>query len=491
MYNVLHIWYVHALGSFKRMGLLIVNGLVKIQLCEDRMEDILLKIEELENYHDKVSPELIAAKDIKLGLRNSDGTGVVVGITSKGLVLGYEKGSGNGGKNEKVKPIEGKLLYCGYDVVNLAQKIQAEGRFGFDEVAYLLLTGELPSEQDVKRFSEMLEKRRSLTRLERSILMQEAENENQMFALHSVISHLSRCDKNPSSTDLGDETTRCINLIAKFPTIVAYNYNVMKYRRSSNLRILRPDPELSTAENFLYMLKGKHPSHFEARLFDLCLILHAEHGGGNNSTFTVRAVSSSGANTYMAICSGLASLSGHLHGGANEAVMDMMKTIKRNVRDWSDRDEVKAFLEKILDGQVHDRQGKIYGIGHAVYTLSDPRAVLLKAKAREYATIKGALAEFRLHELVEDVSKEMFIERKGIHVSANVDFYSGFVYKLMGIPQEIFTPIFAMARVVGWSAHRIEQIIQNKLIRPAYLTSLTGENEYIPMNKRNNVRRAR
>ncbi|HOO38220.1 MAG TPA: citrate synthase [Deltaproteobacteria bacterium] len=449
------------------------------------MEEILLKIEELENYHDQVSPELIIEKDVKMGLRNADGTGVVVGITSKGLVLGYDKVPGEDGKKEIVRPIHGRLLYCGYDVPTLIRNIHAEGRFGFDETAYLLLTGELPNSDDLERFSAMLVKRRALTKLERSILMQEAQNENQMYALHSVISHLSRCDRSPASTDLRNETNRCINLIAKFPTIVAYNFNVMKYRQGSSLRILRPEPELSTAENFLYMLKGRRPEQIEAQLFDLALMLHAEHGGGNNSTFTVRAVSSSGANTYMAICSGLASLSGHLHGGANEAVKDMMKTIKRNVRDWSDRGKVKHFLEKILDGHAHDRKGKIYGIGHAVYTLSDPRAVLLKTKAEDFAKMKGALAEYRLYNLVAETAQEIFFERKGMHVAPNVDFYSGFIYKLMGIPKELYTPIFAMARVVGWSAHRIEQIIQNKIMRPAYVTSLATENTYSPLEKRN------
>ena len=450
------------------------------------MEEILFRIEELEKYHDQVSPELIIEKNVKKGLRNADGTGVVVGITSKGLVFGYDKVTGDDGKSEIVRPAHGTLSYCGYDVPTLVRNIHDENRFGFDEIAYLLLTGELPDADDLERFSAMLVKRRPLTKLERSILMQEAENENQMYALHAVISHLSRCDGSSASIDLRNETKRCINLIAKFPTIVAYNYNVMKYRQGAGLRIVRPDPELSTAENFLYMLKGERPTQVEARLFDLALMLHVEHGGGNNSTFTVRAVSSSGANTYMAICSGLASLSGHLHGGANEAVKEMMKTIKRNVRDWNDRGKVKHFLEKILDGQAHDGKGKIYGIGHAVYTLSDPRAVILKTKAEEYAKMKGALAEYRLYNLVAETAQEIFYERKGVYVSPNVDFYSGFVYNLMGIPKELYTPIFAMARVVGWSAHRIEQIIQNKIMRPAYVSSLAAENTYIPLAERTN-----
>ncbi|HNU73289.1 MAG: Citrate synthase [Deltaproteobacteria bacterium ADurb.BinA179] len=448
------------------------------------MEEILLKIDELAKYHDQVSPELIKAKDIKLGLRNADGSGVVVGITSKGMVVGYEKNPAPHSGGHVVTPVEGRLLYCGYDVRDLVSGIYQEGRFGFDEVTYLLLTGELPTANDLERFSSTLARRRALTKLERSILMQEGENENQMYALHSVVSHLSRCDSNPESTDLRDETNRCINLIAKFPTIVAYNYNVMRYRNGSNLSIIKPDPYLSTAENFLYMLRGKKPSRFEAELFDLCLILHAEHGGGNNSTFTVRAVSSSGANTYMAICSGIASLSGYLHGGANESVMKMMKSIKKEVRDWQDRDEVKACLARILDGKGHDRSGKIYGMGHAVYTISDPRAVLLKEKAQEFARMRNLSHEYALYCLVEETAKELFRERRGADICVNVDFYSGFIYKLMGIPMELYTPIFAMSRVVGWSAHRIEQLIQNRIMRPAYVSSLAAESSYVPLAER-------
>ncbi|HQI82700.1 MAG TPA: citrate/2-methylcitrate synthase, partial [Deltaproteobacteria bacterium] len=298
------------------------------------MEHIVKKINDLARYHNEVSPELIRSKDIKLGLRNADGTGVVVGITSKGNVFGFKRVPSEDGKGTIVQPAPGKLLYCGYDAIELARRIHGEYRFGFDEVAYLLLTGELPTETDLKNFSELLARHRALTKLERSIIMGEAENENQMFALHSVMSHLSRCDPRPVSTDIRDVTETCIRLLAKAPTIVAYNYNVSRYRQGSSLRIIPPDPELSTAENFLYMLRGTRPHRRESMLFDLSLMLHAEHGGGNNSTFTVRTVSSSGANTYMAICSGIASLSGHLHGGANEAVMRMMRDIKKNVKDW-------------------------------------------------------------------------------------------------------------------------------------------------------------
>ncbi|MFY9398263.1 MAG: citrate synthase [Desulfomonilia bacterium] len=447
------------------------------------MKNILSRIHALARHHNEVSPELVKAKDIKLGLRNSDGTGVVVGITSKGAVIGYERvPTGDGGF--AVKPVPGRLFYCGYDAVKLARNIHAENRFGFEEVAYLLLTGELPSIEDLEGFTEVLAKRRSLTRIERGILMQESQNDNQMFALHSVVSHLSRCAPNPSSTDIADVIENCISLIAKLPTVVAYNYHVSRYRNGSDLVMLQPDPELSTAENFLYLLKGQRPERREALLFDLALMLHAEHGGGNNSTFTVRTVSSSGANTYMAICAGIASLSGHLHGGANEAVMAMMRDIRKNVRDWENRRELRGYLAKILDGKAYDGAGKIYGMGHAVYTLSDPRSVILREQARELAVRKDQTQELALMDLVAELAAELIYERKGQIVSPNVDFYSGFVYKILGIPVDLFTPIFAMARVVGWSAHRIEQIIQAKLIRPAYVNSISGEKEYVPLEER-------
>jgi len=448
------------------------------------VEDIVKKIDGLARYHDEVSPDLVREKDIKLGLRNADGTGVVVGITSKGSVIGFKRVPTDDGQGTIAQPVPGRLLYCGYDAITLAERIQSEDRFGFEEVAYLLLTGELPKLDDLAKFNRTLSKRRALTKNERSMLMQEAENENQMFALHAVISHLSRCDPRPFSLEIGDVIERCVALIAKMPTVVAYNYNVSRYHQGASLRIIRPDPELSTAENFLYMLRGERPTRKEAMIFDLSLMLHAEHGGGNNSTFTVRSVSSSGANTYMAICSGIASLSGHLHGGANEAVMMMIRDIKKNVKHWADRDEVSAFLIKILEGKAHDRSGKIYGMGHAVYTLSDPRAEILKLKAEELATRKEQLLELNLMKLVADVARELIQERKGQVVAPNVDFYSGYVYKLLGIPIELYTPIFAMARVTGWSAHRIEQIIQAKIIRPAYLTSLPEEFDYVPLHER-------
>ncbi|MDR3237592.1 MAG: citrate synthase [Spirochaetia bacterium] len=445
------------------------------------MNDVLKKIEELTIAHDKISPSLVKEKDIKLGLRNADGTGVVVGITTKGRVLGYEKNA-NG---EKVS-IEGKLYYCGYDIENIVKEITMRNTFGYDEVAYMLLTGELPAESDLRNFSDDLVKRRSLSKQERSVIMEEVQNDNQMYALHSVISHLGRCDSNPDSTDIKDVSRQCINLIAKFPTIVAYNYNVNRFRHGEDLMMIRPRNDLSTAENFLYMLKGEVPDKNEAQLFDIALVLHAEHGGGNNSTFTVRTVSSSGANTYMAIAAGIASLSGPLHGGANESVMKMMKDLKKNVKDWSEESAIEKYLIDVFEGRAFDHSKKIYGLGHAVYTLSDPRAIILKERAREFSKRKNAFDEFTLYENVEKIGTRILSERKGVPIRANVDFYSGFIYKMMGIPQALFTPIFAMARVAGWSAHRLEQIVQGKIMRPAYVAADTKERAYTKLVERKN-----
>ncbi len=443
------------------------------------MENVLKKIEELTLSHDKISPELIKEKNVKLGLRNPDGTGVVVGITTKGKVVGYEKGP-----DGKKVPVPGKLYYCGYDIEGIIKDVITRKDFGFEETVYLLLTGKLPSQSYLNAFKTILGQRRCLTRQERSVIMEEVQNENQMYGLHSVISHLGRCDSNPDSVDIKDVSRQCLDLIAKFPTIVAYNYNVTRFKRGYDLKMVRPVPELSTAENFLYMLKSEMPDSDEAHLFDLALILHAEHGGGNNSTFAVRTVSSSGANTYMAIAAGIASLSGHLHGGANESVMKMMKDLKKNVREWSSESEISAYINAILDRKANDGSGKVYGLGHAVYTLSDPRAEILREYARDFAKKKGAEEEFGLYENVDRIASRLLSERKGVPIKANVDFYSGFIYRLIGIPQELFTPIFAMARVAGWSAHRLEQIVQGKIMRPAYIAANQEDKSYLPIGER-------
>jgi citrate synthase len=275
-----------------------------------------------------------------------------------------------------------------------------------------------------------------------------------------------------------------MELIAKFPTIIAYNWKVAQGKNGGNGDFLEPRPELSTAQNFLYMLLGEEPPEEVARAFDICLILHAEHGGGNNSTFTVRTVSSSQTDTFMAISAGVASLAGHLHGGANESVMAMMDGIRENVRDWKDEGEVRRYLEGLMDKRHGDGSGKIYGMGHAVYVVSDPREIILKEKSRKFAEKAGRLEEFDLYDLVGRLAVDVIKERKGKPVCPNVDFYSGFLYDMMGVPRRLFTPVFAMSRVAGWSAHRIEEIILGRLIRPSYISAIKKKVRYRSISKR-------
>ncbi len=433
--------------------------------------------------HDRISPELIREKNIKLGLRNEDGTGVFVGITSKGQVISYRKEFQGDGAEKKVD-LDGELYYCGYNVKDLVKHQQEEGRSGFEETSYLLLTGELPVRDHLDVFMSSLAGQRHLPEDAKKIILCIPPHEDQMGSLHTMVSAMHLFDDNSNSTDIKDLARQCIGLIARFPTIVAYNYHVSKGSGKKFSELPEPRADYSHAENFLYMLQGRRPDKLTANLFDMMLVLHAEHGGGNNSTFTVRTVSSAGANSYMAICSGIASLSGHLHGGANEAVEGMMENIKANVKDWNDDEEVSNYLEKILDRKANDKSGKIYGIGHAVYTLSDPRAVILEDKAAEIAKENGLEKEFELYRKVAGLAPVIVRSKKGKVASANVDFYSGFVYRSMGIPKELFTPIFAISRVAGWSAHRIEEIIQGKLIRPSYVSSLQGVQTYVPLASR-------
>lgn len=447
------------------------------------MESVIRKVEGLALLHDKIDPRIAKEKNIKLGLRNEDGSGVFVGITSKGQVIGYEKVITSDGE-QKLKPIPGKLYYCGYDVEDLVKGKEKENRFGFEETIYLLLTGELPKKGDLKSFSKELGKRRALPDEMKEIILNRPRHDDQMCSLHTIVSAMHLFDKDPNSTALRDVTRQCIDLIAKFPTIIAYNYQKNFMKKKALKKLIEPDNELSIAENFLYLLTGKFPDRFTAELFDTMLIFHAEHGGGNNSTFTTRCVSSSGANTYMAICSGIASLSGHLHGGANEAVVKMISDIKRNIKDWEDNEEIESYLAQLLDKKAGDRSGKIYGLGHAVYTLSDPRAVFLEQKGQELAKMYGREKEFSLYRKIAKIAPRLVKHKKSKVVCTNVDFYSGFVYQCMGIPKELFTPIFAMARVSGWSAHRIEEIIQGRIIRPSYFSSLKGMMEYVSLSKR-------
>jgi citrate synthase len=443
------------------------------------MENLLDKITRLEIEHDGLDSNLVKKKNVKMGLRNLNGTGVVAGITSKGQVKGYERSKW--GHNV---PVHGKLYYCGYDVEEIVKYMEEEKRFGFEETVYLLLTGELPSRDDLQSFCDELAGKRSLSERAKKIIQFNSENDDQMGALHAALAALHKFDSNPKSIDIRDVTWQCIEIIAKIPTIIAYNCSVMNTGGRGFGTIVEPEKGLSTAENFLYMLNGKVPEKSLAHIFDTALILHAEHGGGNNSTFTVRTVSSSLTDTYMAISAGIASLSGRLHGGANEAVINMMEDLKKHVKDWQDDEEIYSYLEGVMEKRFHDRSGKIYGMGHAVYTVSDPREIIFKHKAAKLADSFGRIDELKLYDKVARLSVKLVKKKKGINVCPNVDFYSGFVYDMLDIPMELFTPIFAMSRVAGWSAHRIEEIIQGKLIRPSYVSSLADIRDYTPLEQR-------
>ncbi len=447
------------------------------------MDTILTKIQELALLHDKIDPKIVKEKNIKLGLRNEDGSGVFVGITSKGQVIGYEK-IYHGDGTEAVNPVPGKLFYCGYDVEDIIRQKKQDHRFGFEETVYLLLTGELPDRKDLNAFSQSLAKRRPLPNEVKKMIKNHPPHDDQMGSLHTIVSAMHIFDKDPNSTNINDVILQCVDLIAKFPTIIAYNYLAVKMKRRERLVLPEPSSDMSIAETFLYLLKGNTASRSVAELFDTMLIFHAEHGGGNNSTFSTRCVSSAGANTYMAICAGIGSLSGHLHGGANVAVMNMIDDIKNKVKNWESDVQVSDYLMKILNKEAGDKSGTIYGIGHAVYTVSDPRAMYIENQAGELAQSTGRLDEFNLLKKIALIAPILVKEKKRKTVCTNVDFYSGFVYECMGIPRELFTPIFALARVVGWSAHRIEEIVQGRIIRPSYVTSLKAKKSYIALKKR-------
>lgn len=434
----------------------------------------------------QIENSLFEQFDVKRGLRNSDGTGVLVGLTNIGDVLGYKKEDG------KVVAIPGRLLYRGIDIEDITAGFQKENRHGFDETVYLLLTGHLPNSEELKVFSEHMAALRSLPDDFVKDMILSMKGKDVLNILARSVLGLYTLDKKPDSIALDNMITQSLNMISKFPTIVAYSYQALRHLyKGKTLSIRHPQAQLSTAENFLYLIKGdcKGYSKLEADLLDLLLVLHAEHGGGNNSTFTMRVTSSSETDIYSSITSAIGSLKGPLHGGANVRVLEMMEDMKKHVKNWTDEEEVKAHLLKILNKKANDFSGKIYGIGHAVYTISDPRAAILKAKARELAIEKGRLDEFELYSLVESLTPEVFRVFKGEKstkvVCINVDFYSGFVYSCLDISKELYTPLFAIGRVSGWCAHRIEELTfsAKRIIRPAF-KNVYGEHKYIPLNMR-------
>ncbi len=434
----------------------------------------------------QIESSLFETYDVKRGLRNADGTGVLVGLTNIGDVVGYRKEDG------KVIAIPGKLFYRGIDIEEITAGFQDENRHGFDETVYLLLTGHLPTSNQLMEFSAYMSSLRPLPDDFVKDMILSMKGKDVLNILARSVLGLYILDSKPDDISLENMIRQSLNLIAKFPTIVAYSYQAMRHLyKGKTLSIRHPQPGLSTAENFLYLIKGDNKgfSRLEADLLDLMLVLHAEHGGGNNSTFTMRVTSSSETDIYSAVTSAIGSLKGPLHGGANVRVLEMMENIKSNVKDWTNEQEVENYLLKILRKEANDHSGKIYGIGHAVYTISDPRAGILKSKARELAVEKGRLAEFELYSLVERITPEVIRVFKGERftktVCINVDFYSGFVYSCLEIAQELYTPLFAVARVSGWCAHRIEELTfsAKRIIRPAF-KYVYGRKDYVPIGVR-------
>ena len=445
-------------------------------------EEFLKKLSELSEKSSMIDQELFDKFNVKRGLRNKDHTGVLVGLTHIGNVMGYDIVDG------KTIPAEGALLYRGISIKKLVAGFQKENRPGFEETVFLLLFGKLPTKNDLDQFSSLLSELRDLPENFTEDMIFKQKGRDIMNMLARCVLVLYTIDENADDISVLNVLKQSIDLIAKFPTLIAYSYQARRYHYDHmNLSIRHPEKNLTTSGNFLYMVKGrKRYTKLEAELLDLVLVLHAEHGGGNNSTFAARVVSSSDTDTYSAIAAALGSLKGPLHGGANKRVAEMMEDIKKNVKDWKDEKEVSEYLLKILKKEAFGTAGKIYGFGHAVYTLSDPRAVLLKEKAGELAKEKNRMDEFELFELMEKLAPKVFSEFKGTSkiISPNVDFYSGFVYDCLGIPSELYNPLFAMARIASWCAHRIEEIVSSrKIIRPAY-RGIVEANGYSPLDER-------
>ena len=430
---------------------------------------------------DRLEPEMFDRYEVQRGLRDKNGNGVVTGLTNISRIDSFQVVEG------KKTPCEGKLWYRGYDCIELVKGFRGK-HTGFEEVAYLLLFGELPTQQQLKEFREILSTNRTLpTNFTRDVIMKASSSDIMNSLTRSVLT-LASYDKNCSDTGIENVLRQCIGLISVFPMLSVYGYHAYNhYQNDESMYIHRPSKKLSTAENLLMMLRpDKKYTELEAEVLDIALVLHMEHGGGNNSTFTTRVVTSSGADTYSVIAAALSSLKGPKHGGANIKVVEMMRDLKKNVADGRDEEEVRAYLKKILNREAFDRKGLIYGMGHAVYSLSDPRAQVFKGFVRKLAEAKGREKDFALYSMIERMAPEVISEKARIYkgVSANVDFYSGFVYSMLEIPLEMYTPIFAIARIVGWSAHRIEELINmDKIIRPAYKSVMT-ERKYVEIADR-------
>ena len=430
----------------------------------------------------KMDVSLYGKYDVKRGLRDINGKGVLAGLTQVSNIVSSKTIDG------KSVPCDGELYYRGINIKDLTNGFLKENRFGFEETTYLLLFGVLPTEEQLKDFCKILGNQRSLPRnFVRDVIMK-APSKDMMNTLSRSVLTLYSYDSNPEDISLPNVLRQCINLISIFPMLSVYGYQAHRhYNQNKSLYIHNPKKELSTAENILRMLRSdKKYTPLEAKILDLALVLHMEHGGGNNSTFTTHVVSSSGTDTYSAIAAALGSLKGPKHGGANIKVVSMFDDMKKHVHDWKDEEEVSAYLRKLLHKEAFDKRGLIYGMGHAIYSISDPRARIFKQFVKQLADEKGRQKDYRLYEMVERLAPVIIAEERHIYkgVSANVDFYSGFVYSMLELPLELYTPMFAIARIVGWSAHRMEELINtDKIIRPAYKNVLE-EQAYIALEER-------
>lgn len=441
----------------------------------------MLRLEEEVMKNNRIDPNLYVEYDVKRGLRDSAGKGVLTGLTEISDVCGFVL------ENGRRIPAEGQLYYQGVNVMDMV-KGQKDRRFGFEETIYLLLFGRLPNEKELSVFVDLMAELGTLGgRFVRDVVMK-ASNQDIMNSMQRCILTLYTYDSKPDDISIGNVLRQCLELIAKLPLIAVYSYHSYRhFRKDETLFIRNPQTGLSMAENLLLMLRPSGTyTELEAKVLDIALMLHAEHGGGNNSTFTTHVVSSSGTDTFSSVSASIGSLKGPRHGGANLKVQKMFNDIKANVSDWTNEEEVAAYLRRILNKEVFDHAGLIYGMGHAVYTLSDPREVILKEFAKKLAEEKGRMEEFALYEMVERLAGQLIMEHRKLfkNVCANVDFYSGFVYTMLGIPEELFTPLFAIARIPGWSAHRLEELMNaSKIIRPAY-KYVGCHVDFVPMEER-------
>ena len=430
----------------------------------------------------RIDPELYTKYNVKRGLRDLDGKGVLTGLTDISTIKQNKLVDG------KLVPCDGELYYRGYNVNDIVKGIMSDDRFGFEEVVYLLLFGTMPNKEELESFKKLLVLYRTLPQnFVRDVILK-APSEDMMNSIARSVLTLFCYDSNPNDTSINNVLRQCVQLISVFPLLSVYGYHAYNhYLRDKSLYIHRAEPTMSTAEVILSLLRpDRKYTELEAKVLDMALILHMEHGGGNNSTFTTHVVTSSGTDTYSAIAAALASLKGPKHGGANVKVYEMFEDMKQNVSDWKDEDAIADYLEKLLDKKAFDRKGLIYGMGHAVYTISDPRQRILKGAVQQLAEVEGYSKEFELYAVVERLAPEVIGKKRKIYkgVASNVDFYSGLLYSMLDIPCELYTPLFATARIAGWSAHRLEEIVNGgKLMRPAY-NSVQEKRDYVSMEDR-------